>query len=303
MDIEQQVEKTFKKRKTFDEQVSLLKERGLVIENEDEVKKILSRLNYYRLSGYFRYFYSSDKKFKEGTTFEEIYKLYQFDTELRRLFASLTEAIEINFRTYVAYYIAHKFGEYGHLDSDNFYNEEYHKEFLEILDKKVDQHKDKEYIKHHKNIYDGKIPIWVAIEILSFTDLSKLYSNMKNKDRGNIITNNYSDADVTNNSDIIRFWIQSLSEVRNKCAHYERLFDSKLKKYIKLPEQYKEYPIKGNSIFASLIIFRLLINDNIVWDTFVEKFNDIVVKYDFRNFHNMGFVKGWKDILTGKKTR
>lgn len=296
--------KGLKKAKTFDEQIEILEKRNLVIEDKEKAKKILSKINYYRLSGYFRYFYVFAKEeFKQGTKFEEIYNLYKFDTELRRLFMELTEEIEINFRTYIAYYIAHNFGEDGHLYKDNFYNEDYHDEFVQILDKKIESYKDKAYIKHHKDTYNGNMPVWVAIEILSFTDLSKLYSNMKNMDREKIIYNNYNDRDVLKNASIVRFWIQSLSEIRNKCAHYERLYDSKLKKDIKLPKQYKSKGIRTNSLFASLIIFKILINDEVLWDDFIDKFENIVFRYEFKNFHNMGFIKGWKSILTGKKTR
>ncbi|MDU4861721.1 MAG: Abi family protein [Terrisporobacter othiniensis] len=256
------------------------------------------------MSGYFIYFYVLGKEeFREGTKFEEMYNLYKFDTELRKLFTQLTEEIEINFRTYIAYYIAHNFGEDGHLNKDNFYNEDYHNEFVQILDKKIESYKDKAYIKHHKNIYNGNMPIWVAVEILSFTDLSKLYSNMKNSDREKIIYNNYEDRDVVKNAGIVRFWIQSLSEIRNRCAHYERLHDGKLKKEIKLPKQYKSTGIRTNSLFSSLIIFKILINDELLWNNFIDEFEKIVFKYEFKNFHNMGFIKGWKSILTGKKTR
>lgn len=302
--MDKEVKRPFKKAKTFDEQVAILEERKLIITDRDYVKKVLSRLNYYRLSGYFIYFYIPGKEeFKQGTKFEEIYNLYKFDTELRRLFMELTEEIEINFRTYIAYYIAHNFGEEGHLNKDTFYNKDYHDEFIKILNKKVESYKDKAYIKHHKDIYAGNMPIWVVVEILSFTDLSKLYSNMKNNDREKIIYDNYKDRDIVKNASTVRFWLQSLSEIRNKCAHYERLYDSKLKKDIKLPKQFSCKGIRTNSLFASLIIFKLLINDEVLWNNFIERFEEIVSKYEFKNFHNMGFIEGWKSSLIGKKTR
>ena len=302
--LDKELIRPLKKAKTFDEQLDILEERKLLIDDREYAKKVLSKVNYYRLSGYFIYFYVPGKEeFRQGTKFEEMYNLYKFDIELRRLFMELTEEIEINFRTYISYYIAHNFGEDGHLDKENFYNKDYHDEFVQILGKKAESYKDKAYIKHHKDIYNGNMPIWVAVEILSFTDLSKLYSNMKNSDREKIIYNNYKDRDVVKNADIVRFWIQSLSEIRNKCAHYERLYDSKLKKDIRLPKQYKSKAIKTNSLFASIIIFKILINDEMLWDNFIERFEDIVSKYEFKKFHNMGFIKGWKSILTRKKTR
>lgn len=300
--MENESKKPFKKAKTFDEQVDILKSRKLIIEDKEYAKQVLAKVNYYRFSGYFRYFYKYGlEEFKEDSSFEEIYDLYKFDTELRRICMELTEEIEIKFRTHVAYYIAHNFGEYGHLDKDNFYNEEFHNLFIMTLNTKIDNFKYKEYIKHHKEIYSGNIPIWVVVEILSFTDLSKLYSNMRNNDREKIIYDNYKDKDVVKNATTVRYWLQSLLEVRNSCAHYERLFDIKIKKGIKLPKQYINKNIKNNSLFANLIICKLLINDDKLWDEFMDRFDNIVCKYKFKNLYNMGFIDGWRDILIKKK--
>lgn len=38
--------------KTIEEQISILEDRGLIIDDEDAVKKFLANLNYYRLSAY-----------------------------------------------------------------------------------------------------------------------------------------------------------------------------------------------------------------------------------------------------------
>ena len=40
-----------KKPTTYDEQIQLLKNRGLIIENEEKAKNILSNLNYYSFTG------------------------------------------------------------------------------------------------------------------------------------------------------------------------------------------------------------------------------------------------------------
>ena len=60
--------KTFK---TLDEQIDILKNKGLVIEDIDETRKILLRENYFFLSGYRHLFLESDsKRFLSGTTLE-----------------------------------------------------------------------------------------------------------------------------------------------------------------------------------------------------------------------------------------
>ena len=68
-----------KEPKTFDEQIDLLKSRGLIIGDEDKAKFILSNINYYRFSAYLIHFKKEDETYKENITFEHIYNLYLFD--------------------------------------------------------------------------------------------------------------------------------------------------------------------------------------------------------------------------------
>lgn len=301
--MEAELIKPLKKAKTFEEQVDILQERKLIIVDREEIKRVLSRVNYYRLSGYFRYFYEGGKEeFKEDTKFEDIYRLYKFDEGLRRLIMNLTEAVEISFRTHVAYYIAHNFGEEGHMDVSKFdpKSEEYHNRFIEKLNDKINAYEDKEFIRHHKEKYEGKLPIWVVVEIFSFNDLSRLYGNMKNSDRKAIIKNNYSDSKIVRSAYDVRNWIRVLSDVRNMCAHYERLFNRRFTNSIKLPPMY-DGKVFNNSIFAALIILKLLVDDVEIWDEFMVNLNALFNKYEFKDFSSMGFTDDWKDILDSKK--
>lgn len=298
--MEKELSKPLKKAKTFDEQIDILLERKLTINNREYVKNVLSRINYYRLSGYCRYFYKLNKEeFIDGTSFEDIYKLYKFDESLRRLIMNLTEEVEITFRTHVAYYIAHKFGEEGHLDISKF-NVKYHQKFIYKLNEKINSYEDKEFIKHHKEIYDGKLPIWVVVEIFSFNDLSRLYGNMKNNDRKEIIKTNYTDIEIVRSAFDVHNWIRVLSDVRNICAHYERLFNRRFTNSIKLPPKY-DGKVFSNTVFASLIAIKLLINDNNVWDNFMVDLMDLFVKYDIKDVSMMGFTDDWEEVLQSKK--
>ena len=80
--------KCLKPFKTFEEQVGILKTRGLVIDDEIFAAEVLSHVNYYRFSGYA--FMRQDKmsvkqSFHSGTTFESIYALYEFDQRMRNI--------------------------------------------------------------------------------------------------------------------------------------------------------------------------------------------------------------------------
>lgn len=96
--------------KTFEDQVKLLKSRGLHFENEKKAEKILQFVSYNRLSNYWYPFLKvpkSEEIFKEGTSFDAIFRIYQFDSELRTLTFQAIEQIEIAVRTQIIYHVSH----------------------------------------------------------------------------------------------------------------------------------------------------------------------------------------------------
>ncbi len=83
--------------KSIDDQLEILRSRGLHIEDDDRARRYLMRLGYYRLSGYwypFRQFLPENDRqstglrsddFVEGSWFGDLIKLYVFDKKLRLL--------------------------------------------------------------------------------------------------------------------------------------------------------------------------------------------------------------------------
>lgn len=82
-----------KEFKTIEEQIELLQNRNLHIENKETAKEILLNNNYYYLiNGYKDLFLNrknKTEKFRNGTTLEEIYNLYEFDRKIRIIFIEL----------------------------------------------------------------------------------------------------------------------------------------------------------------------------------------------------------------------
>ena len=59
-----------KEPKSFEEQIEILKQRGMAIENEEFAKFVLSNVNYYRLTAYLLNFKTDKDKYIEGATFD-----------------------------------------------------------------------------------------------------------------------------------------------------------------------------------------------------------------------------------------
>ena len=113
-----------KQIKSFDDQISILKSRGMVIKDEARAKQILQNISYYRLSGYW-YPLLADKQrhlFKSGSTFERAYNLYKFDSELRKMILSEIEKIEVAVRTQLAYVMSQNYGGWWFQDTALFSN-------------------------------------------------------------------------------------------------------------------------------------------------------------------------------------
>ena len=101
-----------KKFKNLDEQIEILKHKGMKIEDEEFAKEVLLRENYFFLSGYRFPFMieNSNKQFLEGTTFEELYSLFLFDRSFRNIIFKNLLIIENNLKSITSYQLSKKYG-------------------------------------------------------------------------------------------------------------------------------------------------------------------------------------------------
>ena len=90
-------------------------------------------------------------------------------------------------------------------------------------------------------------------------------------------------------------WIESISYVRNVCAHYGRVYNVKL---VKTPMLYKQFGnIDKYKIFAILLCLKELIPNDNHWIQFVDTLELLIEKYSSVNLEKIGFPDNWKDFL------
>ena len=113
--------------KTYDEQLDILANRGIVFADNKARKKaknIIQREGYYKLiNGYKTPFlnHESDQEvFLSGCTIDEIFALYSFDRNLREIFLRHILHIETNIKSLIAYTISEKYGHENYLLYKNF---------------------------------------------------------------------------------------------------------------------------------------------------------------------------------------
>ena len=252
---------------TIDEQVENLKNIGLIVDDEEYAKKILNDISYFRLiKAYSLNLKSKNGCYNKQTAFKEIVDLYLFNSNFRQLIFPEIEKVEINVRCRLANFFAEQYGVLGYLQAENFSNENYHAQFLEDIKEEVRRNSKAPFVRNFKENYEGgNLPIYALVEVFSFGTLSKFYKNMLNKDK-KAIAKTFGVGYTYFES-----WLESISYVRNICAHYGRIYNAKLSKTPILYKEYTQVGIGNNRIYGVLLCLKYLLKDDDHWNLFVDK--------------------------------
>ena len=138
------------------DQVTLLKNRGLIVPDETNAVLYLESIGYYRLSAYMYPFLKVPKeshRYKAGTTFQQILCLYRFDKKLRMLLLNEIEKVEIAIRRSIMNVPAQMTGDIYWLTNPlHFANQRTFQETKNAIDREYAKSTE-EFIKHFKNSY------------------------------------------------------------------------------------------------------------------------------------------------------
>ena len=206
--------------RTIDQLIDLLKRRGLAFDGgEDDARRFLSCVNYYRFTGYALPFLASREQFLPGARFVYLQAAYLFDRRLRDLMSDALEAVELTFRCLFARAFSMTHGPLGYRDPASFNPSRSH-ELQTILDKLDAEfaRSDEVCAKHFRTVYDAP-PIWALVEVVSFGALVRLYRICSPTDQ-NAVSSLYGFR-----GDMLASYLQHLVVVRNLCAHHCRIYD------------------------------------------------------------------------------
>lgn len=208
-----------KPAKTYDEQCEILEQKG--IETDSSTTLLLSQINYYRFTGYIYPFLDhSTGTCNPRIPFSRIASIYNFDTEARSLIFNAIEKIETFLRTRLSYHFAHKYSPLGYLDVANHGTNFDEVKFKTSIERCIDENKNSPVIKHHINKYGGQFPIWVIIEYFTLGMLSHFYRNLQPNDKKTIAKSCFNTSYKK-----LDGWMRCITDLRNRCAHYSRLYN------------------------------------------------------------------------------
>ena len=314
--------KTFK---SINQQVKLLTDRGIIFSSIKDAKDILSRKNFYNIiNGYKRLFCvdTNNDTYIQNLSFNEVYSLYEFDTNLRNLFLKYVLIAEQEFKTHVAYEFAKtRGGTNWNLLKSYDTTTEAHKNEAKVLiarlkeeSKKKKKDSQDDLIKHF-----NKIPIWAFVNVFALGLIKKFYFCMKEEDRCFVAQNYYKIS-----FSYLRSFLESLNMFRNVFAHNFRVLFYRIKD---IDKQIKDTPIHSllnidktnnyyyygkNDLFSIVIVLKYMLckkDFDSLYCSLISLFDEVKQQTSKINYNqvinSIGFfeddeTKTWKNIITIK---
>ncbi|WP_372029247.1 Abi family protein [Pseudomonas kurunegalensis] len=310
-------------------QLALLKQRGLIIQDEAKAHCFLEAVSFFRLTPYMRPFQipnDASHTFRPGKRLRELTRLYDFDRRLRLLIIDAIERIEVATRAIISNHMAPLHGAHWYLQRQLFQSNYRHEELLNHIRSKQekacrDHQRDclridgttasmerkerlkglrakESYARHYALTYDDPqlMPGWAAMEELTLGDLSHLFKGLaRDADRKSIARR------LNLPGPLLRSWLHTLTTVRNICAHHARLWNRELGIRPELPKtvtflwpKHLQQPGSHSRVFTVLCMLSLLmrqVSPHTSWDM---RLHELLEQFPETHLEAMGFPQGWK---------
>lgn len=260
---------------------------GVIIPDQEKAEKILLEIGYFRLKGYF--FDLADpvtKMFPEGTTFDMILNIYEFDAKLSHILFEFLSKIEVALRARLVAALSKYSDPLILNDPSKFEDKSYYWKNQSSIASEIARSSDV-FVKHNFKKYEGAIPIWAVVEVMSFGTLSKVIKTLKTGKQGvySSLASCYkfktSKGNLTTPSkDMFSSWIQAASVMRNICAHNSRIYN---RSFTAIPELISTDSItptqKFNGVYPIILAMKYLRPSDESWLNFVSEFKSLIETY------------------------
>lgn len=238
--------------KSFADQITILKGRGMIVADDAQAVADLERIGYYCLSGYwypFRQLKAApvglsfrEDNFVPNSRFEDAVALYLFDKELRLLAMDALERIERAVRVDIAHLLGERecFAQHDPAQFHGNFSKQVltygpnrgsteYQVWFQHYSNLVRRNRKQPFVAHNLGKH-RRLPIWVAIEILDFGSMSRLFEGLKFADRDTIAAK-YGTTGLE-----LQKWLRSLNFVRNVAAHHSRMWNMNVLELSPVPQ-------------------------------------------------------------------
>jgi abortive infection bacteriophage resistance protein len=214
-------------------QVQRLRDNGLPLTAAEAatVEQFLQDHNYYRLSGYFRYFQvdprAARNQFTSDASLTKIQEAYDFNRRLAEQLQSGLSEFEIVFRSQLAYLMAQSTGPDSYLLEATYKltktplpdGREMRTALIENIKSEM-QRSGERFIEHYTSKGES-VPVWAAVETLSFGTTSKMYG--LTQDSQGVFKPLARRFGISHKIAVPIF--RAMTVLRNVCAHHGRIWN------------------------------------------------------------------------------
>lgn len=301
---------------TYEEQISLLKTKDLIIDDEEKAIMLLKKYSYFALiNGYKMPFKSKNGSYKRNTRFEDIYYLYQYDDNLRHVLMKYLLIVELHIKSLLSYSFCKKYGEkqseYQNATNYNYQDPTLQKsinDLIQELSNRLSNLNNIAYLKHQDNNH-GNVPLWALMKVLTIGNVSKMYGFQQPDIQSEIS----KEFDGIHEKDL-EVMLDILTRYRNVCAHNERLFDFKYKKRNIRTNKFHKFfhldksKVKETNLFDVIISLKFLLSED-EFKSMVEEISELINNL-FKKTNQiqrsqllkmMGFPLNWESIKAIKE--
>ncbi len=251
-----------KEYKTNEELIDFLISKGIIVNNRNEAIKKIEKYTYYNvINSYKLVFKNKDNTYIKNVSFDEIYALYYFDKQLRNIVLKYVLEIESVVKSLMANTLSSRYGLKDYLNVNNLdsnANNETKEHIIENIKEEIYYNYERHSaITHYIDKY-GYIPSFILIKILSFGITSSLYGLLKQNDRQQI-SRYFKISDK-----LLKQILKNLTNVRNICAHNERLYCFRDKYTINFKMIDRNYKPKDNTtnFYMIISVLKLVLEKN-----------------------------------------
>ncbi|PWB32531.1 DNA-binding protein [Pseudomonas sp. SDI] len=312
---------------SVEQQLDLLKQRGLRVANDDRALRFLEVVTLFRLSPYMRPFQETgpEHTFKPESTLKAVADIYRFDGALRRLTMDAIERVEVAIRAAISNHMCPAYGPDWIADASAFTSNYAHADLLRPLREQLKKERGRlereiariKNSRHAEDIQQQRIenrmrdnyfrfygstyaqpelpPAWAVLEELSLGSVSTLFSAIGRSADKKAIANRFKLP-----FDVFASWLHTLTFIRNCCAHHARLWNRELAIRPSLPKQWvipqvaNERPQPKQRLYIVLTMLAYLtdlISPDSRWKFRLEALMD---QQEAGNLGVMGFPNNWK---------
>ena len=202
---------------SYDDLARLLIQRGMRGDFH-VIRQRLEDVGYQRLQAY----WGTTAQGQIRTDFDTIWGQYCFDRQMRLMLLDAIERIEVAVRNRLVHYFCEAYGPFGYLNINNFHNIKPDKwqKWVDKLDEAAQKSSlllVRDFFAHYS---DKHLPLWLACELMDFGSSVFFFSSVEQQ-----IQKKVSRSLGLPTPTLLTSWLRALNDVRNACAHHNRVWN------------------------------------------------------------------------------